>query len=85
MLIISGNCVPNQNLPRTSIAVPQVKARSQTALIKIHELEKIVENWDSKDLGQCCNEFVRGKILLYAYSASLFVISNIWRARETLL
>lgn len=58
-----GSCIPTQNLPRSSAPLPQVKIRRQAALFKIHELEKIVENWDSKDLGQCCNEFVRGKLI----------------------
>ncbi|KAG5892771.1 hypothetical protein JTB14_007986 [Gonioctena quinquepunctata] len=62
--IALGNCVPTQNLPRSSAPLPQVRARLQAALLKIHELEKIVENWDSKDLGQCCNEFVREDILV---------------------
>lgn len=38
------------------------RARRQVALGKIHELQKIVENWDSKDLGQCCDEFIRGTV-----------------------
>lgn len=66
-------------MPRSSAPVLQVKARRQAALIKIHELEKIVENWDSKDLGQCCNEFVRGKkhfyIFIYFYfNKCLFIL-----------
>lgn len=59
--IALGNCVPAQSLPRSSTTLPQVRARRQAALVKIQELEKIIENWDPKDLGQCCNEFVRGK------------------------
>ncbi|XP_023014475.2 son of sevenless isoform X1 [Leptinotarsa decemlineata] len=62
--IALGNCVPTQNLLRSSAPLPQVRERLQAAIIKIHELEKIVENWDSKDLGQCCNEFVREDVLV---------------------
>ncbi|KAJ8985179.1 hypothetical protein NQ317_018208 [Molorchus minor] len=62
--IALGNCVPTQSLPRSSVPLPQVRVRRQAALVKIHELEKIVENWDSKDLGQCCNEFVREDVLV---------------------
>ncbi|CAG9857556.1 unnamed protein product [Phyllotreta striolata] len=57
-------CSPSQNLPRNSPLLPQTRARRQAALVKIHELEKIVENWDAKDLGQCCNEFVREDTLI---------------------
>lgn len=60
-----GRCVPPSAMPRGSAApVPQLRARRQAALEKIHELEKLVENWDNKDLGQCCNEFIREDILL---------------------
>ncbi|XP_072383056.1 protein son of sevenless [Diabrotica undecimpunctata] len=62
--ITLGSCVPTQTLPRSSAPLPQARARRQAALIKIHELEKIVENWDSKDLGQCCNEFVKEDTLI---------------------
>ncbi|KAJ8929658.1 hypothetical protein NQ314_017641 [Rhamnusium bicolor] len=67
--IALGNCVPSQVLPRSAAPLPQVRARRQAALIKIHELEKIVENWDSKDLGQCCNEFVREDVLVKVSSS----------------
>lgn len=52
-----GRCAASMSLPRNST---HVRIRRQAALDKIHELEKIVENWDSKDVGQCCNEFIRG-------------------------
>lgn len=38
----------------------QSRARRQAALEKISELQKTVEGWDQKDIGQCCNEFIRG-------------------------
>lgn len=74
-MVFSGNCIPNQNLPRSSAPLPQVKARRQAALIKIHELEKVVENWDSRDLGQCCNEFVRGKNSFMFYILSIAILN----------
>ncbi|CAH1971501.1 unnamed protein product [Acanthoscelides obtectus] len=67
--IALGNCVPTQSLSRSCATLPQVRARRQAALLKIHELEKIVENWDSKDLGQCCNEFVREDVLVKVSSS----------------
>ncbi|ERL90963.1 hypothetical protein D910_08305 [Dendroctonus ponderosae] len=57
------HCVPSQPNPRGSATLNQVKTRRSAAIEKIQELEKIVENWDSKDLGQCCNEFVREDVL----------------------
>ncbi|XP_066255884.1 protein son of sevenless isoform X1 [Euwallacea similis] len=57
------HCVPSQPNPRGSATLNQVKSRRSAAIEKIQELERIVENWDSKDLGQCCNEFVREDVL----------------------
>ncbi|XP_065168623.1 protein son of sevenless isoform X2 [Atheta coriaria] len=51
-----------QLLPRNSQL--HARARRQAAIEKIQELEKNVENWDSKDLGQCCNEFIREDVLM---------------------
>lgn len=58
------HCVPSQSIPRSSATLNQVKTRRSAAIEKIQELERIVENWDSKDLGQCCNEFVREDVLI---------------------
>nr|XP_022906385.1 protein son of sevenless isoform X2 [Onthophagus taurus] len=52
---------------KTVVRQPQnqiLRSRREQAISKIHELEKMVENWDSKDLGQCCNEFVREDMLM---------------------
>lgn len=59
---ILAHCVPSQPNPRGSATLNQVKSRRSAAIERIQELEKIVENWDSKDLGQCCNEFIRGTV-----------------------
>ncbi|XP_050310443.1 protein son of sevenless [Anthonomus grandis grandis] len=56
-------CVPSQPTPRGFATLNQVKARRSAAIEKIQELERVVENWDSKDLGQCCNEFIREDLL----------------------
>lgn len=37
----------------------QSRARRQAALEKISELQKTVDGWDQRDVGQCCNEFIR--------------------------
>ncbi|XP_028047175.1 protein son of sevenless isoform X2 [Monomorium pharaonis] len=37
----------------------QSRARKQAALEKISELQKTVDGWDQRDIGQCCNEFIR--------------------------
>ncbi|KAB0803025.1 hypothetical protein PPYR_05211 [Photinus pyralis] len=60
-----GQCVSFQSLQRSSVVSNYgTRSRRQTALDKIHELQRIVENWDAKDTGQCCNEFVREDILM---------------------
>ncbi|KAL1502670.1 hypothetical protein ABEB36_007783 [Hypothenemus hampei] len=58
------HCVPPQPNSRGSATLNQVKTRRSAAIEKIQDLEKIVENWDSKDLGQCCNEFIREDVLI---------------------
>lgn len=58
--------------------MPQVRARRIQALMKIQDLEKNVENWDGRDLGQCCNEFVRGNNNLLVINYYLiFIITEL--------
>ncbi|XP_065353611.1 protein son of sevenless-like [Cloeon dipterum] len=40
------------------------RARRQAAMKKINELQKSIEGWDSKDIGQSCNEFIREDSLI---------------------
>lgn len=37
------------------------RTRRQLAIEKTRELQNTVEHWD-KDVGQCCNEFIRGEL-----------------------
>ena len=39
------------------------RARRQLAIEKTRELQSTVEHWD-KDVGQCCNEFIRGNLII---------------------
>lgn len=49
------------SLPKKDTGLPmQSRARRQAALEKISEIQKTVDGWDQRDIGQCCNEFIRG-------------------------
>lgn len=50
------------NLPKKDTGLRmQSRARRHAALEKTSELQKTVDGWDQRDIGQCCNEFIRGK------------------------
>ncbi|XP_067213799.1 protein son of sevenless isoform X2 [Linepithema humile] len=52
------------SFPKKDTCLPmQSRARKQAALVKICELQKTVEGWDQRDIGQCCNEFIREDML----------------------
>lgn len=37
------------------------RMRRQSAIDKKNELQKSIDGWDVKDLGQYCNELIRGE------------------------
>lgn len=44
----------------------QGRGDRQAALGKMNELQKSIDGWEGKDIGQSCNEFIMGKINLKA-------------------
>ncbi|XP_055857401.1 protein son of sevenless isoform X2 [Episyrphus balteatus] len=46
------------NLPKESVVPMHSRARRLLAIEKTRDLQNSVEHWD-KDVGQCCNEFIR--------------------------
>ncbi|XP_043289041.1 protein son of sevenless [Venturia canescens] len=52
------------NLPKKDTGLRmQSRARRHAALEKTSELQKTVDGWDQRDIGQCCNEFIREDML----------------------
>ncbi|XP_063972352.1 protein son of sevenless isoform X1 [Diachasmimorpha longicaudata] len=52
------------SLPRKDTGLRmQSRARRHAALEKTSELQKTVDGWDQRDIGQCCNEFIREDML----------------------
>ncbi|PSN55558.1 hypothetical protein C0J52_12100 [Blattella germanica] len=55
-----GSCF--EELAETGIRI-HGRARRQAALEKTNELQKCIDGWEGKDIGQCCNEFIREDVL----------------------
>ncbi|XP_063219345.1 protein son of sevenless isoform X2 [Bacillus rossius redtenbacheri] len=52
------------NLPKKEPGVHMHgRSRRHAALEKINELQKIIDGWENKDTGQCCNDFIREDLL----------------------
>ncbi|XP_047105232.1 protein son of sevenless-like, partial [Schistocerca piceifrons] len=48
------------NLPKRESGIRMHgRVRRQIALDKTNELQKSIDGWEGKDIGQCCNEFIR--------------------------
>ncbi|XP_047097392.1 protein son of sevenless [Schistocerca piceifrons] len=52
------------NLPKRESGIRMHgRVRRQIALDKTNELQKSIDGWEGKDIGQCCNEFIREDVL----------------------
>lgn len=40
------------------------RSNRQASIQKMNELQKSIDGWEGKDIGQCCNDFVMGKYFL---------------------
>lgn len=54
---ICGGTPPRKKFGETSLRIFGRMSR-QAALQKMNELQKSIDGWEGKDIGQCCNEFI---------------------------
>jgi hypothetical protein len=54
------------------------RARRQAAMKKINELQKSIEGWDSKDIGQSCNEFIRGNLKNIRFYVQIYLTNDLF-------
>lgn len=59
---------------RENIVRTNGRMRRQLAIEKTNELQKTIDGWDLKDLGQYCNELIRGIIkIIFLYYCYIIV------------
>lgn len=54
LIVDRGNCLRFQG-----------RASRELALGKMSELQKSIDGWEGKDIGQSCNEYLMGSYFLY--------------------
>lgn len=62
--LLNSKTLIKSNFFRESYVAMSSRARRQLAIERTRELQNTVEHWD-KDVGQNCNEFIRGNINLF--------------------
>lgn len=60
---------------RESSSVLLGRTRRQIALEKTRELQKSIDGWEDKGIGQCCSEFIRGNVffIFFFFFPSIFI------------